>query len=164
MSRARKSNLPKLRELPTTHAIVREPALARASIGVVLGVAGVESSDLHASVLEGFAFSAFQHLQERVQLSADEMGAWLLIAPRTLARRKKEGRLHPEESDRLLRAARVFAATVELFDGDEAAARRWLSSSCTGLGGARPIDVARTDVGTREVEALIGRLEHGVVV
>lgn len=130
----------------------------------VLGVPTGDASALHANVLEGFAFSALQRLQERVQLSADEIGAWLLIAPRTLARRKKEGRLHPEESDRLLRAARVFAATVELFDGDEAAARRWLSSACTGLGGARPIDVARTDVGTREVEALIGRLEHGVVV
>lgn len=159
---ARKPGLRKNADLKRAGVdVAHEPPPAYAQ---VLGVAFGDATALHANVLAGFAFSALERLRERLQMSADEIGALLLIAPRTLARRKKEGRLHPEESDRLLRAARVFAATVELFEGDESAARRWLSSACAGLGGARPIDVARTDVGTREVEALIGRLEHGVVV
>jgi hypothetical protein len=39
----------------------------------------------------------------------------------------------------------------------------WLSRPLPALADHRPIDLARTDVGTREIELLIGRLEHGVV-
>jgi putative toxin-antitoxin system antitoxin component (TIGR02293 family) len=62
----------------------------------------------------------------------------------------------------LLRASRLFGRTLELFEGDRDAATEWLTTAQPALGGARPIDLANTDVGAREVETLIGRLEHGV--
>ncbi|WP_082407641.1 MbcA/ParS/Xre antitoxin family protein [Verrucomicrobium spinosum] len=37
-----------------------------------------------------------------------------------------------------------------------------LNAPQTGLGGAIPLDYARTEVGAREVEALLTRIEHGV--
>jgi len=42
------------------------------------------------------------------------------------------------------------------------AARQWMRSSQQSFDGATPWDMARTEVGAREVESLIGRLEHGV--
>ena len=84
------------------------------------------------------------------------------MKPRTLDRRKREGHLLPEESDRLLRVSRVFGKALELFEGDPKSAREWLSAPQTALGGAVPLDMARTDIGALEVEALAGRLEHGV--
>ena len=102
-------------------------------------------------------------IKERLEVTAEELGRIVLIAPRTLARRKSEGRLLAEESDRLLRAARILGRAIELFEGDEAAARRWLKTKNRALGDHEPLEVARTDVGAREVETLIGRLEHGVV-
>ena len=68
----------------------------------------------------------------------------------------------PDESDRLLRASRVFGRALELFEGDPEAARRWLGLPQPALGGATPLAFARTEAGAREVEDLVGRLEHGV--
>jgi len=42
------------------------------------------------------------------------------------------------------------------------AGRRWLTSRQFGLGGAVPLEYAETEVGAREVEDLLGRIEHGV--
>ena len=57
---------------------------------------------------------------------------------------------------------RVFGRALELFEGDSRAAERWLSSPKRALGGAVPSELAETEAGAREVEALIGRIEHGV--
>src|SRR5258706_218900 len=67
-----------------------------------------------------------------------------------------------DESERLLRIATVFEKAVDLFEGDLVSARRWLSTPKKALGGETPLSFARTEIGGREVEALIGRLEHGV--
>jgi len=56
----------------------------------------------------------------------------------------------------------VFRRALQLFDGDTKAARRWLSNPQPALGGAIPLKLAETEVGAREVEAAIGRIEHGV--
>lgn len=71
-------------------------------------------------------------------------------------------RLSTAESDRLVRLARLFAAAEALHEGNTDAARRWMESPKTALGGVTPLAYARTEVGAREVENLIGRLEHGV--
>jgi putative toxin-antitoxin system antitoxin component (TIGR02293 family) len=51
---------------------------------------------------------------------------------------------------------------VQLFEGDADAARRWLTTPSKELDNTAPLDFARTELGAREVEDLIGRLEHGV--
>jgi putative toxin-antitoxin system antitoxin component (TIGR02293 family) len=56
----------------------------------------------------------------------------------------------------------MFERAVELFEGDVAGAVRWLASAKRALGGQAPLTYSRTEVGAREVENLIGRLEHGV--
>ena len=87
---------------------------------------------------------------------------WREISARRLARRKEAGRLEPDESDRLMRASRVIARAIELFEGDREAARTWLTTHLRALGDHTPLEFAKTDVGAIEVENLIGRLEHGI--
>ncbi len=65
-------------------------------------------------------------------------------------------------AEQLLRVDRIIGCSLELFEGDRDGAVEWLLSSQPALGGASPMDVAKTEVGAREVEDLIGRLEHGV--
>lgn len=77
-------------------------------------------------------------------------------------RRKTEGRFHPHESERLFRISGVFEQAVALFEGDSGAARRWLTAPSKELDNHSPLEIARTEIGAREVENLIGRLEHGV--
>jgi len=85
------------------------------------------------------------------------------IPARTLARRKAGGRLDPDESDRLVRISRVIAAAITLFEGNHASARHWLTSPRAALRNQAPLELAQTDVGAREVERLIGQLEHGIL-
>lgn len=58
--------------------------------------------------------------------------------------------------------ARVIARAIELFEGDRAAARIWLTTHHRALGDHTPLEFAKTDVGAIEIENLIGRLEHGI--
>jgi putative toxin-antitoxin system antitoxin component (TIGR02293 family) len=128
----------------------------------LLGFRKFDWPHLLQAVEEGFPYDAFERLRENTGLSADDVAAWLQLAPRTLTRRKQQGSFAPDESDRILRAARVLGRALELFDGDREAAVEWLQTPQRALAGIAPVDVARTEVGAREVENLIGRLEHGV--
>jgi putative toxin-antitoxin system antitoxin component (TIGR02293 family) len=62
----------------------------------------------------------------------------------------------------LLRIARVFAKSLQLFDGDREAATLWLTDLNIALGRIAPLDYARTEVGASEVEALVDRIEYGI--
>ena len=70
--------------------------------------------------------------------------------------------MRSDESDRLLRVSRLLEHAIALFEGDAEAARDWLASPAKALAGHAPLDFARSEAGAREVESLIGRLEHGV--
>jgi putative toxin-antitoxin system antitoxin component (TIGR02293 family) len=84
------------------------------------------------------------------------------IARATLHRRKKTGQLDASESERLIRLARLMARATEVFESEESA-RSWLKRPALALAGESPLGFADTEVGAREVEFLLGRLEHGVL-
>jgi putative toxin-antitoxin system antitoxin component (TIGR02293 family) len=118
--------------------------------------------DLIEKITEGLPFRTFEKLRTEIGLSSKELAAIVQIAPRTLTRRKTARRFQPDESDRILRASRVFDKALELFDGDREGARAWLTTSRQVFNGSSPLEFAVTEVGAREVEDLMGRLEHGV--
>lgn len=128
----------------------------------LLGLEPSDTAHLMRQVEKGLPFRLVERLRRNMALTTEEFAELIQVRPRTLSRRKEEGRLQPDESDRALRASRLFGRVLELFEGDVAAARDWLSSAQPALGGAVPLSVARTELGAREVEHLIGRLEHGV--
>ena len=118
--------------------------------------------ELLGQVKEGLQYNSLENFVRKSHFPKEEAFHLIRISPRTLARRKEKGRLSPEESDRLVRAARIVSLTLRLFEGDADAAHRWLKTSQPALGDATPFEYARTELGAREVEALITRLEHGV--
>lgn len=128
----------------------------------MLGIKTVSLPALLREVEKGLPYRAYERFAGALGAPADDLLRLIDIPRRTLVRRKAEGRFSAEESDRLLRAARIFARAVDLFEGDRDAALDWLSEPQTALGGAIPLDFARTEVGAREVESLALRLEHGV--
>src|SRR5713101_587357 len=129
---------------------------------VLLGLETFDSRQLLRLVEHGLPYSAFERLVANTSLASDAALVLVSIPQRTLTRRKREGRFHPNESDRLVRASRIFARGLSLFEGDRDAAKQWLSAPQKALGGEVPLALARTEVGALEVERLIGRLEHGV--
>ena len=128
-----------------------------------LGIRAGDAGEMVRQVRAGFAFSRLERLQKATSLSWKKVAHLVAIPQRTLTRRQAEGRLAPDESDRVLRASRVFDLAVDLFEGDVAGARQWLQTRQPGLGGEIPIEFASTEVGAREVENLIACLEHGVI-
>jgi putative toxin-antitoxin system antitoxin component (TIGR02293 family) len=129
---------------------------------VLLGLDAFDAPDLLRAVRKGLSYRAFERFRRNTALPFDRILALIDMPRRTMTRRKREGRFLPGESDRLLRATRLFGKALELFEGDRDAATEWLMTAQPALGGAVPLDLARTEVGALEVERLIGRLEHGV--
>jgi putative toxin-antitoxin system antitoxin component (TIGR02293 family) len=141
---------------------VRERTGGSHSYANLLGLRSLEATKLLRQVEAGFSYDTFLRFQRNVELPTEELATLVQIPVRTLARRREAGRLTPEESDRLLRASRVFGMALGLFEGDVDAARTWLSTPAPALGDRTPQDLSTTELGAREVESLIGRLEHGV--
>jgi putative toxin-antitoxin system antitoxin component (TIGR02293 family) len=91
----------------------------------------------------------------------NRLGSVLSIPPSTLSRRKREGHLDRDESERAFRLARLVDRAAEMTGSLEGGVR-WLKASQYALGGQTPLDYADTEVGARVVEDLIGRIEHGI--
>lgn len=108
----------------------------------------------------GLPYSALESLQARFGLAREEMASTLRVPLRTLARRKQARRLSPGESDRLVRLARIATQAANVLGSDEKAGS-WLHRPNRALGGTVPLALLDTDIGTREVEGVLGRIEHG---
>ena len=117
--------------------------------------------DLIPLLREGLPYEALEALTGKLEISVDTAATALQLARRTLARRKEQNRLDLQESERVVRLAQVAARAVAVL-GTLDRARQWLLSENRALGGATPISLLDTDVGTRAVEDVLLRVEHGV--
>ncbi len=130
--------------------------------GYTVGLRSNNLFNVLQRIATGLPYKALESLQQKSGLRLADVAKVTGIPLRTMARRKETGRLNPAESERLLRLSFLFEQAVDLFDGDVDAAREWLEKPSKGLGGQTPLQLAETEIGAREVENLIGRLEHGV--
>ncbi|OGA22004.1 MAG: antitoxin [Betaproteobacteria bacterium RIFCSPLOWO2_02_FULL_67_19] len=119
------------------------------------------SLDWVAVIRRGLPAAALESLTGNLALPQAELGAMLGIPERTLARRKKEGTLSPEESAKLVRLARVVRRASEVFETRDAALD-WLRRPNRALGGEAPLWLLDTEIGAESVTDLLGRIEHGV--
>jgi putative toxin-antitoxin system antitoxin component (TIGR02293 family) len=120
------------------------------------------AEEWHALILEGLPYASLEAVMASYRLTRSEVCETLDLSGRTFSRRKNEERLRPDESDRLYRMARVVAKATEVL-GDTEKASLWLRRSNRALGGRSPLYLMRTDLGTRQVERDLGRIEHGIV-
>ena len=113
-----------------------------------------------AATRQGLPVDGVDRLMRSGRLTLAELDHTVL--PRkTLSHRRKIGTLTPEQSDRLIRVVRVIAAAEETFGSQEKAAR-WLRRPTAALDGDAPLALLDTTEGSREVEALLGRIDHGL--
>lgn len=116
---------------------------------------------LRARIKEGLPYAALLALAGGLGLTAAALTEVLDLPPRTLARRKRERRLRGDESDRLVRVARVVALAEDVL-GTRARAADWLRQPNRALGGRAPFHLLDTDLGVKDVETVLGRIAHGV--
>ncbi len=116
---------------------------------------------LRLRLREGLPYGVLLALTSAYDLDLRGLAVVLRIPPRTLARRRRERRLRPDESDRVFRVARIAALAEESLGGRDRAAR-WLKRPNRALGNAIPLDHLDTDLGARQVEDILGRISHGI--
>lgn len=139
-----------------------DTAPERKSFNELLGIKTTNVLELITAVERGFSFSTLERMQRETGLPMERLAVSIGISPRTLTRRRKTKKLSVAESDRLVSISRLLTAAVELFEGNTEKAYQWFVQPNRAFGNISPLDMAATETGAREVENLIGRLEHGV--
>ncbi len=126
-----------------------------------VGGKSTHPTELIQRIQKGLRFTELKTLQDTLELPFDELASKLSISRATLHRRKSAGRLSPDESDKVIRFARLLEHAANVF-GSLEKARAWLKFPQYGLGGAVPLNYAETEVGAREVDNLLGRIDYDV--
>ena len=116
-----------------------------------------------AQIEGGVPFEQFPKLAQRLGVSEERLRSVLGFAAATLHRRRVAGRFTPEESNRLYwLGSLVGTAERVLEDRDEV--RAFMTGGNLALGGAMPLEYARTAPGLEAVRRLLLQLDYGVVV
>jgi putative toxin-antitoxin system antitoxin component (TIGR02293 family) len=104
-----------------------------------------------------------------VEFLAKELGVTLSafarladISEPTFFRRKKLKRFPLQESDHIMRFARLWTLALDVLESEDGA-RAWLKQPALGLHGRVPLETAKTESGAHEVEALLRRIDYGVL-
>lgn len=140
--------------------VFRPPARRSGGLFRELGL-DADRVGLIDAVKAGLPAEVFVALARRLGVSEAALAEVVGISGTTLARRKRAGALTPDEGEHVLRIAALLERATRVF-GDEAEAADWLAEPNVALGHATPLGFADTEFGAREVEDLLGRLEHGV--
>jgi len=117
---------------------------------------------LRQSVRRGLPFLAFEAVTGNYGLPKASLSRVLRTPERTLVRRKQSARFQADESDRLVRVARIAALAEEVL-GRRDRAGRWLQKPNRALGGGTPLEHLDTELGAQQVEQVLGRIGHGIV-
>ena len=112
-------------------------------------------------VRQGLPSASVDAVVRITRITQAQLSQALAIPERTLARRKREGVLSPEESAKFVRFARVVERAGTVFE-DADSALNWLQSQNAALGGVTPLSLLDTEIGADSVLDTLGRIEHGV--
>ncbi len=129
-----------------------------------LRIIGFKSDDVMgqvAEIKEGLSAGIVDLLARELSVSRKELARISGVAERTLLRKIQAGRLSADQSERMVRIARLLSRAIEVL-GNKERALRWLKAPRSYFGGRPPLDYADTELGSQEVFNLLGRIEHGV--
>ena len=118
-------------------------------------------AELIDAITNGLPASLAREWAGKLEITMEDMAGLLRVNSRTFQRRLEAGLLTLSESERLWELSRLFYRAVTVLES-EAGAVHWFKNSIQALGGATPLMYARTAVGLRELDSILGRIEHGV--
>ena len=117
--------------------------------------------ELIAALTQGLPASLARELAQKMEVSLEDVAGLLRLNPRTFQRRMDEDNLHLSESERLWELSSLFHRAVDVLESEPGAVH-WFANPIQALGWATPLAYARTAVGLRELDNILGRIEHGV--
>lgn len=115
-----------------------------------------------ALVRAGMPARSLDRLAERLRVPIAEVQSILGLPPATAARKRAaKAALKPAISDRIVRIANIWTIASSVLESEEKASA-WLQQPNRALGGNIPLRMLDTEMGAREVERVLHRLEFGV--
>jgi putative toxin-antitoxin system antitoxin component (TIGR02293 family) len=125
-----------------------------------IGVSPNSALDLAEIAEKGLPTDSIAYLKEK-GLTFSEVSE-IVISPRTLKHRKARGeQLSVEETDRMLRVARILSLADQVF-GNHEKALIWLRQVDERLNDRAPMSMLHTESGGRLVENLLWQIDEGV--
>lgn len=112
------------------------------------------------SVREGLSYEAFEALRDKLELTSEDLARILGIPRRTVAKRAKDGRFRPSESNALARVDRIYTEAEGFFEQPDRTLS-WLKTPLPALGAA-PLELLDTDPGAAAVSELLTQLAWGI--
>jgi putative toxin-antitoxin system antitoxin component (TIGR02293 family) len=123
------------------------------------------ATELDACVRKGFPLSVLNFVATGTAITTDKFHVRAIVdrmvSRSTYKRRLKQQRLSMRESEAVLRLATLQATAKHVLGNDELA-RRFLNNPHPKLGGRKPIDIADTEIGGRQVEEILQRAFYGI--
>lgn len=126
----------------------------------VLGCVINSIADMEQLLIAGLPKAALRNVAYRVLPTAKDARTMMYsVIPESTFKRRS--RLSLEEGERSERLARAVALAEHVW-GEPETAHRWLRSPHALLAGRSPLAAANTDLGARQVEAILLRIDHGI--
>jgi len=127
----------------------------------VFGRPLVSESDLAEEIVRGFPFAALDMVvRTLVSDLISQTSIYEIVS--AVRMHHVQNQLSREESGRLARLARVAVRAVEALGSTEKGLR-WLAIPNRALDGRRPLELLAAEEGSKLVEDVLGRIEHGVI-
>jgi putative toxin-antitoxin system antitoxin component (TIGR02293 family) len=138
--------------------------MAALQIDTIESLAQLESfsrSELIEVIAAGLPSELARELASKLEINMEDTATLLRLTPRTCHCRLEQGRLGLAESERLWELTELFLRAADVL-GNQREAAQWFKSPIQALGWVAPLSLARSSVGIRELERILGRIEHGV--
>jgi putative toxin-antitoxin system antitoxin component (TIGR02293 family) len=120
-----------------------------------------DPSIIRKAVKAGLDITWFDRLAELFGASGTAFANIVGIDPRTLTRRRREGKLTPRESNALYNLAVLYDHALDVL-GNAEIVREWFNTPAPAFADMKPFELLDTTPGIKEVDNLLGRIEHGV--
>ena len=135
--------------------------IADKSVETLTELVELPQAEIIEAITNGLPASLARELARKLKLTLGDVAGLLRLNPRTFQRRLDEGLLSLSESERLWELSRLFYRAVDVLESEPGAVH-WFKNPIQALGWATPLAYARTAVGLRELDNVLGRIEHGV--
>ncbi|MCF6807280.1 DUF2384 domain-containing protein [Thiotrichales bacterium 19S9-12] len=118
-------------------------------------------SDLYDEINHGIKSAALTRFAKVSGLTEERLLALIPITRKTFLRRKEQGFLGSNESDRLILIAKVYAHALDVF-GQKEKTHQWLITNNISLDNKKPIDLLKNSLGCQIVDDILYRIEYGI--
>jgi len=125
------------------------------------------SKEIHykiSDIKKGYPIGAFEQLKKDFGINQEKLAKIASISLATIHRRKTaRGRLTAGESEKIYRLEKLYKTAVEVMESKDDV-KVWFNTPQPVFAGQTPLDFADTLPGSEEVENVLRRIEHGIVL